>query len=70
MRKQVVAVVCDVACYDLNSIPVETAKLVAERLRDKSVINSISLHILSDDVDVFSYCFSFGCAVTCEEIYT
>lgn len=38
VRKQVVAVVCDVACYDLNSIPVETAKLVAERLRDKSLL--------------------------------
>ncbi|XP_021854385.2 sister chromatid cohesion protein PDS5 homolog A [Spinacia oleracea] len=38
VRKQVVAVVCDVACYNLDSIPVETAKLVAERLRDKSLL--------------------------------
>lgn len=51
VRKQVVAVVCDVACYNLDSIPVETAKLVAERLRDKSVIKSISLHTLSDDLE-------------------
>lgn len=38
VRKQVVAVICDVACHSLSSIPVETAKLVAERLRDKSVL--------------------------------
>uniref|UniRef100_A0A5B7AN91 Sister chromatid cohesion protein PDS5 B n=2 Tax=Davidia involucrata TaxID=16924 RepID=A0A5B7AN91_DAVIN len=38
VRKQVVAVVCDVACHSLTSIPVETIKLVAERLRDKSLL--------------------------------
>ncbi|KZV51246.1 hypothetical protein F511_05903 [Dorcoceras hygrometricum] len=38
VRKQVVCVVCDVACRDLSSIPVETVKLVAERLRDKSIL--------------------------------
>ncbi|XP_058199465.1 sister chromatid cohesion protein PDS5 homolog A isoform X2 [Rhododendron vialii] len=38
VRKQVVAVVCDVACHTLTSIPVETVKLVAERLRDKSLL--------------------------------
>ncbi|XP_021766736.1 sister chromatid cohesion protein PDS5 homolog A-A-like isoform X1 [Chenopodium quinoa] len=38
VRKQVVAVVCDVACFNLNSIPVETVQLVAERLRDKSLL--------------------------------
>ncbi|KAK6932870.1 hypothetical protein RJ641_002494 [Dillenia turbinata] len=38
VRKQVVAVICDVACHALNSIPVETARLVAERLRDKSLL--------------------------------
>lgn len=37
IRKQVVAVVCDVACCSLTSIPMEAVKLVAERLRDKSV---------------------------------
>ena len=37
VRKQVVTVICDVACHSLSSIPVETAKLVAERFRDKSV---------------------------------
>ncbi|KAJ7946454.1 sister chromatid cohesion protein PDS5-like A-A-like [Quillaja saponaria] len=38
VRKQVVAVICDVACHALNAIPLETVKLVAERLRDKSLL--------------------------------
>ncbi|GAV59827.1 hypothetical protein CFOL_v3_03358 [Cephalotus follicularis] len=38
VRKQVVTVIFDVACHALNSIPVETVKLVAERLRDKSML--------------------------------
>ncbi|XP_048323371.1 sister chromatid cohesion protein PDS5 homolog A [Ziziphus jujuba] len=38
VRKQVVTVICDVACHELNSIPLETVKLVAERLRDKSLL--------------------------------
>ncbi|EPS67178.1 hypothetical protein M569_07597, partial [Genlisea aurea] len=37
VRKQVVSVVCDVACHDLALIPVETIKLLSERLRDKSL---------------------------------
>uniref|UniRef100_A0A7N0UYA4 Uncharacterized protein n=1 Tax=Kalanchoe fedtschenkoi TaxID=63787 RepID=A0A7N0UYA4_KALFE len=38
VRKQVVSVICDVACNEMRSVPVETSKLVAERLRDKSVL--------------------------------
>ncbi|GMH05225.1 hypothetical protein Nepgr_007065 [Nepenthes gracilis] len=38
VRRQVVGVVCDVARFDLDSVPIETAKLVAERLRDKSLL--------------------------------
>ncbi|KAL9146836.1 hypothetical protein ABFS82_13G137100 [Erythranthe guttata] len=38
VRKQVVSVVCDVVCHALTSIPVETIKLVSERLRDKSLL--------------------------------
>lgn len=37
VRKQVVAAICDVANYALKSIPVETMRHVAERLRDKVV---------------------------------
>ncbi|XP_039070317.1 sister chromatid cohesion protein PDS5 homolog B-like isoform X1 [Hibiscus syriacus] len=38
VRKQVVDVICDVACHSLVSVPVGTIKLVAERLRDKSLL--------------------------------
>ncbi|KAL8046058.1 hypothetical protein ABFX02_08G154700 [Erythranthe guttata] len=38
VRKQVVSVVSDVACDSLTSIPVETIKLISERLRDKSLL--------------------------------
>ncbi|GLU20621.1 hypothetical protein SLE2022_368110 [Rubroshorea leprosula] len=38
VRKQVVAVICDVACHTPDSVPVETIRLVAERLRDKSLL--------------------------------
>ncbi|KAK6124752.1 hypothetical protein DH2020_041504 [Rehmannia glutinosa] len=38
VRKQVVAVICDVACHTPLSIQVETIKLVSERLRDKSFL--------------------------------
>ncbi|CAH8388720.1 unnamed protein product [Eruca vesicaria subsp. sativa] len=38
MRKQVVAVIGDVAVSSLASIPVDTIKLVAERLRDKAIL--------------------------------
>ncbi|KAJ0240559.1 Uncharacterized protein HA466_0221710 [Hirschfeldia incana] len=38
IRKQVVAVICDVAVSELTSIPIDTIKLVAERLRDKAML--------------------------------
>ncbi|KAK9156348.1 hypothetical protein Sjap_003828 [Stephania japonica] len=38
VRKQVVGAVCDVACFNLKAIPVETLRIVAERLRDKSLL--------------------------------
>ncbi|XP_057765095.1 sister chromatid cohesion protein PDS5 homolog A isoform X2 [Salvia miltiorrhiza] len=38
VRKKVVSVVCDVVCHAVTSIPIETIKLVAERLRDKSLL--------------------------------
>ncbi|XP_043693210.1 sister chromatid cohesion protein PDS5 homolog B-like [Telopea speciosissima] len=38
VRKQVVATVCDVACHSLKSIPVETTRLVADRLWDTSLL--------------------------------
>ncbi|XP_011628282.1 sister chromatid cohesion protein PDS5 homolog A isoform X1 [Amborella trichopoda] len=38
VRKEVVAAICDVANSSLKSIPTETIRLVAERLRDKSIV--------------------------------
>ncbi|KAK7303437.1 hypothetical protein RJT34_14343 [Clitoria ternatea] len=38
VRKQVVAVICDVACHALNAVPLETVKLVTERLHDKCLL--------------------------------
>ncbi|KAF5742835.1 sister chromatid cohesion protein PDS5 A isoform X1 [Tripterygium wilfordii] len=38
VRKEVVSVISDMACHALDSTPVETVKLVAERLRDKSLL--------------------------------
>ena len=46
VRKQVVAVICDVACHSPNAVPLETVKLVAERLRDKSVCIHLSFCFL------------------------
>ncbi|CAL0301082.1 unnamed protein product [Lupinus luteus] len=37
VRKQVVAAICDVACHALDAVPLETVKLIAERLHDKSM---------------------------------
>lgn len=54
VRKQVVAVICDVACHALTSIPVETVKLVAERLRDKSVL--VKRYTMERLADIFRGC--------------
>ncbi|XP_044496291.1 sister chromatid cohesion protein PDS5 homolog A-like [Mangifera indica] len=55
VRKLVVAVICDVACQALNSIPVETLKLVAERIRDKSLL--VKIYTLERLAEVFRvYC--------------
>lgn len=63
VRKQVVAVVCDVACHNLNSIPVETAKLVAERLRDKSLlVKKYTLDRLAEIYRVYCLTRKEGCA--------
>ncbi|KAJ6991866.1 sister chromatid cohesion protein PDS5 [Populus alba x Populus x berolinensis] len=54
VRKQVVDVLCDVACHTLNSVPVETIKLVAERLRDKSqLVKRYSMERLAEIFRVY-----------------
>ncbi|XP_020090102.1 sister chromatid cohesion protein PDS5 homolog A isoform X1 [Ananas comosus] len=49
VRKQVVAAVYDVACHSLDAIPIETVRLVAERLRDKSLsVKKYTMERLAD----------------------
>ncbi|XP_038893526.1 sister chromatid cohesion protein PDS5 homolog B isoform X2 [Benincasa hispida] len=55
VRKQVVAVICDVACLSLNAIPLDTIKLVAERLRDKSLlVKKYTMERLAEIYKVYS----------------
>ncbi|CAI9760225.1 unnamed protein product [Fraxinus pennsylvanica] len=57
VRKQVVSVVCDVACHSLTSVPVGTIKLVAERLRDKSFL--VKRYTMDRLADIFRvYCLN------------
>lgn len=49
VRKGVVAALCDVAAHSPDAIPIDTIKVVAERVRDKSVGFSL----------LFSLCFCF-----------
>ena len=66
VRKQVVAVICDVACHAPNAVPLETVKLVAERLRDKSVCMHVKSKILFFlytllTLMISSHCISYPC---------
>ncbi|KAL7212412.1 hypothetical protein ACSBR2_015154 [Camellia fascicularis] len=65
VRKQVVAVICDVACNALTSIPVESVKLVAERLRDKSLlVKKYTMERLAEIYRVFCLSQSNGSTKT------
>ncbi|KAI3928595.1 hypothetical protein MKW98_024196, partial [Papaver atlanticum] len=56
VRKQVVTALCDIACHNLKSIPVESAKLVAERLRDKSLL--VKKYTMDRLAEIYRlYCF-------------
>ncbi|KAL2467066.1 hypothetical protein Adt_42917 [Abeliophyllum distichum] len=68
VRKEVVAVVCDVACHSLTSIPVGTIKLVADRLQDKSLlVKSYTMERLSD---IFrGYCLNRSSDLTKNDEY-
>ncbi|KAL9237009.1 hypothetical protein vseg_011602 [Gypsophila vaccaria] len=62
VRKQVVAVVCDVACYNLSSVQVETTRLVAERLRDKSpLVKKYTLDRLAEIYRLYCVKSKEGC---------
>ncbi|PKI66430.1 hypothetical protein CRG98_013232 [Punica granatum] len=51
VRKQVVGVICDVACQSLNSVPAETVKLISDRLRDKSAL--VKKYTMEKLADIF-----------------
>ncbi|CAA2986797.1 sister chromatid cohesion PDS5 homolog A isoform X1 [Olea europaea subsp. europaea] len=54
VRKQVVCVLSDVACHALTSMPLGTIKLIAERLRDKSLsVKSYTMERLADIYRVY-----------------
>ncbi|KAL2524137.1 hypothetical protein Adt_09191 [Abeliophyllum distichum] len=68
VRKQVVSVVCDVACHTLLSVPVGTIKLVAERLRDKSFL--VKRYTMDRLADIFRvYCLNRSTVSTENEEY-
>lgn len=54
VRKVVVAALCDVACHSADAIPIDTIKVVAERVRDKSVSFSLICSTHSNFSRLFS----------------
>lgn len=63
VRKKVVSVVCDVVCHALTSIPVETIKLVSERLRDKSLL--VKRYTMERLADIYrASCMNWSSGVT------
>ncbi|XP_071689759.1 sister chromatid cohesion protein PDS5 homolog A isoform X3 [Rutidosis leptorrhynchoides] len=56
VRQKVVAVVSDIACRELASISVDTVKLVADRLRDKSLI--VKKYTMERLSDIYRICCS------------
>ncbi|XP_047317531.1 sister chromatid cohesion protein PDS5 homolog A-like isoform X2 [Impatiens glandulifera] len=55
VRKEVIAVVCDVASHSLFSVQVETVKLVAERLQDKSLlVKTYTMERLADIYRIYN----------------
>ncbi|KAJ1259018.1 hypothetical protein BS78_10G121300 [Paspalum vaginatum] len=54
VRKGVVAALCDVACHSPDAIPVDTIKVVAERVRDKSLaVKCYTMERLADIYKVY-----------------
>ncbi|KAG2611293.1 sister chromatid cohesion protein PDS5 homolog A-like isoform X2 [Panicum virgatum] len=55
VRKGVVAALCDVACHSPDAIPIDTIKVVAERVRDKSV--AVKCYAMERLADIYKlYC--------------
>ncbi|CAL1352064.1 unnamed protein product [Linum trigynum] len=67
VRKQVVEVICDVACHAPGSVPSETIKLVADRLRDKSLtVKRCTMERLAEFFKVY-HTKSPDCSITYHE---
>lgn len=67
VRKQVVAAICDLACHSVKVIPVGTTKIVAERLRDKSL--SVKWYTLERLADVYrSHCLKPNDMINDEDV--
>ncbi|XP_068641410.1 sister chromatid cohesion protein PDS5 homolog A-like isoform X2 [Aristolochia californica] len=59
VRKQVVAAIYDLACLKLKSVPAETSRLVAERLRDKSLL--VKRYTMERLAELYSlYCLKYS----------
>ncbi|CAN4114615.1 unnamed protein product [Withania somnifera] len=68
VRKQVVAVLCDAACNALPSMKVDTIKLVAERIRDKSLL--VKRYTLERLADIYRiYCLNSSSSSVKSEDY-
>ncbi|KAL2475831.1 hypothetical protein Adt_36567 [Abeliophyllum distichum] len=68
VRKQVVCVLSDVACQAFTSIPLGTIKLIAERLRDKSL--SVKTYTMERLADIYRvYCSNHSSDSTLTDEY-
>ncbi|CAN6164252.1 unnamed protein product [Urochloa humidicola] len=66
VRKGVVAALCDVACHSPDAIPIDTIKVVAERVRDKSL--AVKCYTMERLADIYKlYCQSGPDSSTCSD---
>ncbi|CAN6221625.1 unnamed protein product [Urochloa humidicola] len=66
VRKGVVAALCDVACHSPDAIPIDTIKVVAERVRDKSL--AVKCYTMERLADIYKlYCQRGPDSSTCSD---
>ncbi|CAN6201777.1 unnamed protein product [Urochloa humidicola] len=66
VRKGVVAALCDVACHSPDAIPIDTIKVVAERVRDKSL--AVKCYTVERLADIYKlYCQRGPDSSTCSD---
>jgi hypothetical protein len=72
VRKGVVAALCDVACHSPDAITTGTIKVVAERVRDKSVSFSALIFMFQISLiyfDLYDLLSKYESAAGCEVLY-